>query len=281
MIAHLPADGAKPAEDVWIDADVEGPPLPPGRVSPELRGRTAIAAGSGKLLQVEGASADAGDAVDIKLTVDERGDATGTFAIVLRGRASQALAEAFETVVGTDRRELLRAVVLAWLPWADVEEVGVSSAAGAWETVVRARIAVHGYARPEGQGGKQGTLPGLEPVHIAFPHRYVGTLANTYASRGGRQSALSIDVPMQYEMHRVVTLPAGVTVARPAGSIDATDPHLTAKRRETVNGTTIDEVFTLSVPTGTISADQYEAFVHKVYAIDDAFMVGTRVKVKP
>ena len=36
VVAHL-KEG-----DQWIDADVDGPPLPPGRVSPELRGRTAI-----------------------------------------------------------------------------------------------------------------------------------------------------------------------------------------------------------------------------------------------
>jgi hypothetical protein len=48
-----------PLGDLWIDADVEGPPLPPGRISPELRGRSAILA-SGAIVPVEGASSDQG-----------------------------------------------------------------------------------------------------------------------------------------------------------------------------------------------------------------------------
>ena len=31
-------------EDIWIDADVPGPALPAGRISPELRGRASLRA---------------------------------------------------------------------------------------------------------------------------------------------------------------------------------------------------------------------------------------------
>ena len=184
-------------------------------------------------------------------------------------------------MVGTDRRELLRSVVLAWLPWADVDDVVVSSAAGSWENVVRAQIAVHGYGRPEGKDGKVWTLAGLEPVHSVFPHRFIGTLATTYASRGARQSTLAIEVPLQYSVHRVVTLPAGATVVRAPASIRIQDPHLAASRTLTANGATIEDSFVLSVPTGTVAADEYQAFVQKVQAVDDAFMAGTRLKAKP
>ncbi len=277
VIAHLP----QPDGDLWIDADVEGPPLPPGRISPELRGRTAMVANTGKTITVTGAAGEVGDEVDIRLALDEKGDARGTFVIVMHGRAAQALAEAFETIVGTDRRELLRAVVLGWVPWADVDDVVTSSAAGSWEIVLRAQIAVHGYGRPEGKDGKVWTLAGLEPVHAVFPQRFVGTLATTYASRGARQSTLAIEVPLQYAVRRTITLPAGASVVRAAPSIQIQDPHVAASRTLTANGGAIEDRFVLSVPTGTIAADQYQAFVQKVQAIDDAFMAGTRVKVKP
>ena len=274
VIAHLP-DG-----DLWIDADVEGPPLPPGRVSPELRGRSALVASRG-IVTVEGASEESGDEVDLRLTLDEKGDAKGTFTVLLRGRTAQTLAEAFETVVGSDRREMLRGVVLGWIPWADVDDVNVSSLEGSWEVALRASIAVHGYGRPEGKDGKTWVLPGLEPVHIVFPRATVGTLGATYASRGARQNALSIDNPIQYHVHRRIELPAGARVTRAPADLDVRGPNLTASRKTTSAGQVLEDSFTLSLPTGTVAAESYPTFVGKVQAVDDGFMAGTRVQVKP
>lgn len=274
VIAH-PPDG-----DLWIDADVEGPPLPPGRISPELRGRSALVAGRG-IVTVEGASGEAGDEVDLRLALDEKGDAQGTFTVLLHGRTAQTLAEAFETVVGTDRREMLRGVVLGWIPWADVDDVTVSSTEGSWEVALRAQIAVHGYGRPEGKGGKTWVLPGLEPIHLVFPRAMVGTLGATYASRGARQNALSIDAPIQYHVHRRIELPAGAKVTRAPQAVDVRGPNLTANRTTTIAGQVLEDSFTLSLPTGTIAADSYPLFVEKVQAVDDGFMAGTRVLVKP
>jgi hypothetical protein len=274
VIAH-PPDG-----DLWIDADVEGPPLPPGRISPELRGRSALVASRG-IVTVEGASGETGDEVDVRLALDEKGDAKGTFTVLLHGRTAQTLAEAFETVVGTDRREMLRGVVLGWVPWADVEDVTVSSTEGSWEVALRASIAVHGYGRPEGKGGKTWVLAGLEPVHIVFPRATVGTLGATYASRGARQNALSIDNPIQYHVHRRIELPAGAKVTRAPSDLDVRGPNLTANRKTTSAGQVLEDSFTLSLPTGTVAAESYPIFVGKVQAVDDGFMAGTRVQVKP
>jgi hypothetical protein len=274
VIAH-PPDG-----DLWIDADVEGPPLPPGRISPELRGRSALVAARG-IVTVEGASGETGDEVDLRLALDDKGDAKGTFTVLLHGRTAQTLAEAFETVVGTDRREMLRGVVLGWIPWADVDDVTVSSTEGSWEVALRAQIAVHGYGRPEGKGGKTWVLAGLEPVHLVFPRAMVGTLGAAYASRGARQNALSIDSPIQYHVHRRLELPAGAKVTRAPQAVDVRGPNLTASRTTTIAGQVLEDSFTLSVPTGTVAADSYPLFVAKVQAVDDGFMAGTRVQVKP
>jgi hypothetical protein len=275
LVARLGAEGG----DVWIDADVEGPPLPPGRVSPELRGRSAMLAG-GKIVTVMATTGETGDEVDIRLTVDEKGDAKGSFTILLHGRAAQALAEAFETVVGTNRRQMLQGVVLGWLPWADVEEVTVSSTEGSWEVALRASIRIHGFARPEGQDGKTWVLPGIEPVHIVIPRGYAGTLGATYASRGARQSALLIDTALQYHVRRRVELPAGATVTRAPEGVRIEDALVEAVRKGTY-GPVIEEDFALSLPTGAVPAEAYQDFVNKVRSIDDSFMAGTRVRVKP
>jgi hypothetical protein len=274
VIAHAPEG------DLWIDADVEGPPLPPGRISPELRGRSALVASRG-IVTVEGASSGTGDEVDVRLALDDKGDAKGTFTVLLHGRTAQTLAEAFETVVGSDRQEMLRGVVLGWVPWADVEDVTVSSTEGSWEVALRAKIAVHGYGRPEGKDGKTWVLAGLEPVHIVFPRATVGTLGATYASRGARQNALSIDAPIQYHVHRRIELPAGAKVTRAPVNLDVLGPNLTASRTTTSAGLVLEDSFTLSLPTGTVAAESYPVFVSKVQAVDNGFMAGTRVQVKP
>lgn len=273
VVAHLGgSDG-----DVWIDADVEGPPLPPGRISPELRGRTAMIPG-GKLVTVEGTATDTVDEIDIRLTVDDKGDARGTFALLLHGRPAQILSDAFEVVVGTERRLILRGVVLGWLPWADVEDVALSSSEGSWEVALRATIKISGFGRPEGKDGKVWVLPGVEPVHLLGGRNVVSTLGATYASRAERQSALSIDSPLQYHVRRRVELPSGATITREPAIIDVRDPHLTAQRKGTYKGNVIEEDYHLNLPTGTIDAGEYQAFVGRVHVVDDGFMAGIRVK---
>jgi hypothetical protein len=276
VVAHLGDKGG----DVWIDADVEGPPLPPGRISPELRGRTAML-DNGSMVTVEGTSGEAGDEVDVRLVLDDKGDARGSFTVLLHGRAAQSLAELFETVVGTERREMLRSVVLGWMPWADVEDVTVSSTEGSWEVALRAAIAIHGFGRPEGKDGKTWVLAGLEPVHFVFPRASVGMLGATYASRGARQNALAIESPLQYHFRRRIELPPGAKITRSPAGVEVADANISARRKHAVNGLTIEEDFTLSLPTGTVPASRYQGFVEKVQAIDDGFMSGTRVRVRP
>jgi hypothetical protein len=269
VVAHLPSG------DVWVDADVEGPPLPPGRISTELRGRAAMLP-SGKLVTVEGTSGETGDEVDLRLKVDAQGNAAGTFTILLHGRAAQSLSEAFQTVVGSDRREMLRGVVLGWLPWADVEDVNVSSTEGSWEVALRATVTIHGFARPEGKDAALWTLPGIEPVHLVFPRAFTSTLGATYASRGARQSALSIDTALQYHVHRRIELPPGYEVARAPDGVRVENAGLQASRKGTY-ASAIEEDFSLSLPTGTVTTDEYQAFVERVQAVDSGFMAGVRI----
>jgi len=128
-VAHL--TGPSGAEElVWIDADVPGPPLPAGRISPELRGRSAIHVdGSVTPLPVTSGENDA-DEVDLRLTVAPNGDAKGVFTVILRGHDAQEIAEMLLRVVGDERQKALRNVALAWVPFADVDDVKLSSSEG-------------------------------------------------------------------------------------------------------------------------------------------------------
>ena len=268
LLAHAP-DG-----DVWIDADVAGPPLPAGRISPELRGRMALRA-SGDIVPLEVAGMDdARDEVDVRLVVDDRGDAKGTFAIVLRGRPAQGLADALDTVVGTDRREMLRRVVLGWLPWATVNEVTLSSREGAWEISLRADVVIPAYAQGE---GATWVLPGLEPLHFVFPRSSTSTLGATYTARGGRKSALAIDSAFQYHVHRRVELPRSAKGAAQLPAVKVARAGLDATRKATLTGNVLDEDFSLSLPTGTVAADAYDAFAGDAKRVDDGFLSGTRI----
>jgi hypothetical protein len=262
---------------LWIDADVEGPPLPPGRVSTELRGRQALLA-SGEMVTVEGRIGVEADSIDVRLTLHENGDAAGTFTALIHGRAAQQLAEAFEVVVGSSRTQLLRNVVLGWLPWADVREVKLSSDPGSWQVAVRAEITVVGYASPEGRSGTRWSLPGMTPLHRVYPRPLATTLAARYARQAGRTTALAIDQPLLYHVRRRLDLPPGIEVRRMPQALQLKSDALSAERLVQHRGQTLTDEYRLNLPVGTISAEHSEAFIEKVRRVDDGFRFGTIIE---
>jgi hypothetical protein len=301
VVAHVGKGGSAGGapEDLWIDADVAGPPLPVGRVSPELRGRFALRPdGTIEPLPSLGSGESERDEVDVRVALDARGTGRGTFAIVLRGREAQELSEALLRIVGAERQRALRDVVLAWLPWADVDEVQLASNEGSWEVSLRADVSVSGYAQLE--GAKTWLLPGIDALHWAWPHARVASLASAYATRAGRESALALSTAVQYHVHRRVELPAGASIARMPGPLNVKGKLVDASRKIAVQtappaagagtggasgGTTapaglaIEDDFVLGVSTGTISAKDYDAFAHDAHAVDDGFLASMRVLI--
>jgi hypothetical protein len=270
LVAHV--DG----NDVWIDADVAGPPLPAGRVSPELRGRFALATdGNVSPLPTVGGGNDERNEVDVRLALDAHGDARGTFAVVLRGRDAQELAEALFRIVGAERQRALRDVVLAWLPWANVDQVQLSSSEGSWQVGMRADVSVAGYAQLE--SGKTWLLPGLDTLHWSWPHARVSSLGSTFATRAGRESALAVSTAVQYHVHRRIELPKGAIVARMPGPLELQAKLVEASRRIAVAGDAVEDDFVLGVATGTIPPGGYDQFVTAAHAADDGFLAATRV----
>ncbi len=267
VVAHL-AQG-----DVWIDADVQGPPLPPGRISPELAGRSAILSG-GQIVPVPVAPDTAIDEAAMDLVLDAQGTAKGTVKIDLRGQQAQYLAEAFNYAVGEERQNMLRSVIQGWLPWASVDEVKLVSKEGSWEVGLVAQVTIPGFGSIEGKEGKTWILPGYDPAHS-------GTLARAYASKAARESALTIDSPLQYRIKRTIKLPAGVKVEKLAGEVAMRDDVMSASRKVSVAQDTITEEFVMGLATGTVEAAQYSKFLGDVQAVDSGFMAGIRVRVKP
>jgi hypothetical protein len=264
---------------VWIDADVAGPPLPAGRISPELRGRNVLHA-DGTISRVPNTgSDDERDEIDIRLVLDAKGDAKGTFTAVLRGRDAQEIAEALFRIVGDERQRALRGVALSWIPFANVDHVALSSREGSWEIAVRAEVSVGAYAQAEGSGAaRTWVLPGIDPLHQVYPRASTGTLGATYVSEGQRESALAVSRAVQFHVHRRVDLPLGTTPVRTPGPFGVKSANLEASRRIAVSGTVVEDDFELGVPTGTVSADEYAGFVADAHHTDDAFLASTRVK---
>ncbi len=281
-VAHVP-DPKNPdkMEDIWIDADVPGPALPAGRISPELRGRVAMREGGRiEALPAIGNGSSERDEIDERLVVDEQGNAKGVLTVLLRGRSAQDLAEALVRLVGNERQRALRGIALAWVPFATVEKVELSSSEGSWQVAIRAELTAPAYAQVEGTkaGARQWVLPGIDPIHYVYPRPYVTTLSAAYASQGTRESALAISHATQYHVRRRVELPAKAQIARLPGPFDGKGPLLSAARKTSVAGNTIEEDFTLEVTTGTVPQGKYDSFVAETHRTDDAFRASTHVK---
>lgn len=281
-VAHVPNEKAEGGMDnIWIDADVSGPPLPAGRISPELRGRNALwPDGRISSLPTIGGGDQERDEVDIRLTVDEKGDAKGTITVLLRGQTAQDLSEALVRIVGVERQRALRGIALGWVPFATVEKVELSSSEGSWQVAIRADLTAPAYAQVEGTKPETRSwiLPGMDPIHYVFPRPFVTSLSATYASQATRETALAINRATQYHVRRRIDLPAKASLTRLPGPFDQKGPLFSATRKISVNGTSMEEDFTLVVTTGTVPQAQYEQFVQAAHHADDAFRASTRVK---
>ena len=115
-------------------------------------------------------------------------------------------------------------------------------------------------------------------MHTVYPRAATGTLGATYGSEGQRETALAVSHAVQYHAHRRVELPPGATIARLPGPFEVKAANLEASRHITVNGSVIEDDFTLAVSTGTVPADAYPAFVANAHHADDAFLASTRVR---
>lgn len=259
---------------LWLDADVEGPPLPPGRVSPELRGRIALVE-DGSLVPVDASVGDDADAIELALTLDANGDAEGSFRAVVRGIPAQRFAGALETLVGEQRTNLLRSIVQGWAPWADVRDVALSSDDGSWQIEVTARLVAASFALAESRDGAHFSLPGFEPFHAVLPAPTASSLTSRYAGQPDRASALSVDTPLFYRVKRTVKLAPGTTVERIAPRFELAEPELVARREVTQRGDVIEETFELNLPVRVVQPEALDGFVDQLKAVDDGFAHGT------
>lgn len=266
-VAKTPGGALEP---VWLDPDVDGNPPPPGRTSPELRGRMAIDT-QGNILPVPPNATLEPDVATLDLAVDDAGNAKGTFALLLKSRDAQDVAAILEETAGDEIDDALRAYVLGWVPGADVVEVKAS--AETWQVMITAKIEVPGLLVPD---GARFSIAGTAPLHGGGRAM---TLGQTYAAQAKRTTALSIRDAIDYTIHRVIRLPAGTSIATPLPAVDISDEtsSLKATRKVKVDGTTLTEDFTFSLPTGVVEPKKFEAFTANTRLVDDGFLSVIRV----
>jgi hypothetical protein len=271
LFADVADTAGGPLHRVWLDPDVEGTPPPPGRTSPELRGRSALTA-QGEIVPIPANPDGDPDLATIDWTVDEHGDGKGTLALLLRGRDAQEAAAILEETAGDERDDALRELVASWVPDADVTEPKASTET--WQVVVTAKVARKGFLVPD--GGKL-AIGGVPALHGGAQ----GTLGSTYAAQAKRTTALTIRNATLYELHRRVRLPAGSAVATPLPALDVSDDGATmkAKRSVRVDGNTVIDDVSFSLPTGVVEVAKFGAFTAHAKAIDDGFGASVRVSL--
>lgn len=271
LVAWVPPKAGEAAAPFWIDLDVDGTPPPPGRTSPELRGRFAINT-KGEILPVPQNVAEEPDLATIDLTVDETGKAKGTIALMLRGRDAQDVSAVLEELAGEERDETLRGYVLAWMPQADVTDVKAS--AETWQVTLSAKLEVPALLIPD---GNRFAIAGTSPLHGGGR---ATTLGATYAAQAKRTTALTIRELIQYDIHRVIRLPKGTSISTPLPALDAKDAgsNMVARRKVKVDGATLIEDFSFALPTGVVAPTAFEAFTEVARTIDDGFQTVVRVQ---
>ncbi len=270
LVAWVAKEPGGTPEPWWLDLDVDGMPPPPGRTSPELRGRSAITT-KGEVIPVPPNAAEEPDVATIDLSVDETGKAHGTLSVLLRGRDAQDLSAVLEELAGEEREDTLRAYVLAWMPNADVTDVKAS--AETWQILLSAKLEVPNLLVPD---GARLAIAGTPPLHSGAR---ATTLGQSYAAQAKRTTALAIHNATQYAIHRVIRLPKGTSISTPLPAVDVHDKatSLHATRKVKVDGSTIVEDFTFSLPTGVVPVNAFDAFTAVARTVDDGFLSVVRV----
>ncbi len=280
----VPAQGDLKAP-LWIDADVPGAPLPAGRISPELHGRLAVHLPGGTIEKLPESAFQVGeDEVDIRMTLDESGNAKGEITILLRGRLAQELSAAFERVVGQERDRILRSLVSAWVAGATVDEAAYSDHDG---IAVRARFTAGAYAERLNTTLSNGKtrMPSasktfIVPGHVALHFDRGGersTLLERYGDSLAREGTLTVRDAVRYHVRRSIDMPVGFTLARGPGPLLVESPGLSASRSLQVTGSKLVDDVRLSLETQTIEGAQVGAFVDTLRKVDEGLLASERI----
>ena len=254
---------------VWIDADVEGPPLPPGRLSPSLVRRKAITT-AGTLVSIPVDLSRDTDTIAVDLTLTPNGNARGTCTVAIHGKPAQRIADRLEDIVGSAREALLREIVLSWVPAADVTNAKLKSDGSGWKLLVSANVNIIAFAAPDSDGTL--SVGGVLPVHeLGAP---ASTLGARYGKQASRDTALAVSTPLRYRLVRRIALPPKARVVRlpKVPKLHTQSPVWRATRNVSQEGNVVVDRYELNLDVGTITPAKYDWWLGSIGRIDDAFM---------
>lgn len=276
LMVHLPGS------DVLIDADVAGPPLPLGRISPELRGRKALKVSDGSIVTLPKDAEDVSDEADLRLALDASGDAKGDVTLLLRGQVAQSLSEALIKTVGIERDRLLRTVLSAWVPYATIDDITLSFSEDSWQIALRARLTLGGFGMREGPVVR---IAGIEPMHIMFPRPAASTLTSMFGSQGSRQTNLSINRPTVMHLRRRIEVPKGTAAVMVPRAFRVQSDILRNASRTTSfaaspdGKTVLEDDFKLDLIAGVVPKEGFETFIGQLRSIDEAFLTDSVLRL--
>ncbi|MEM9696870.1 MAG: hypothetical protein AAGA56_30320, partial [Myxococcota bacterium] len=262
----------------WIDADVEGAPLPPGLVSPELRGKKALFL-DGSLRPID-AEKPQPDEIEISLRMDPQGNSRGRFRAALRSRSGQRLAQALEDATpGAARRALLEGVVHAWLPSAEISSVGRGGARPGVAIVIEATVSRFESAVPTSVNQVNvREISGIWPLWSGYPTSVRSTLAQRFL-RQGRPRRVNVPTSTLYRVTRTIELPARAKMGSIPPRYAYDEGSLQARRATSVKGSILVDEFFFGLASGAMAPDDPNQLELDMRSIDAAFLRGVGIEL--
>ena len=253
--------GTERRDGPWIDADVPGPPLPAGRISPSCAARSAP---HGRLVtplprcRRRTSATRSTCASPSRRAATRRAPSRSSSAAATRRSSPRRLLR----VVGDERQRRCGASCSRWSPSPTSTTCRSRRARGAGRSPSARTSRSSRTRRPRGgQGRRRPLAPArARAAPRSLPARLRRDARRDLRGAGKRQSALAVSHAVQYHVHRRVELPKSAKVVALPGPLDVKTPHLDATRKSHGRGQRGRRRLRARRPDGDDRPGEYDAF---------------------